>query len=89
KKSMSSPAVSPSEETALIGELLITEGLAKQENKRAKPLFSLLHQQHQGWSGKTQEHSGGKKGADPLDTFLSLFKGFFETVWGHLVVQIG
>ncbi|MGL5720427.1 MAG: hypothetical protein ACRCYP_06525 [Alphaproteobacteria bacterium] len=89
KKSMSSPAVSPSEETALIGELLITEGLAKQENKRAKPLFSLLHQQHQGWSGKTQEHSGGKKGADPLNTFLSLFKGLFETVWGHLVVQIG
>ncbi len=89
KKGMSSPAASPSEETALIGELFITEGLTKQENKRAKPLFSLLHQQHQGWSGKTQEHSGGKKGADPLNTFLSLFKGFFEIVWGHLVVQIG
>lgn len=92
KKGMSSPAASQaflSEETMLIEELFITEGLARRENKREKLLFSLLHQQHQGWSGKTQEHSGGKKGADPLNTFLSLFKGFFETVWGHLVVQIG
>ncbi|MGL5784495.1 MAG: hypothetical protein ACRCYZ_03380 [Alphaproteobacteria bacterium] len=90
KKNKSFLTTSLSEETTFIEELSVIEGATKQENKRAKPLFSLLHQQHQGWSGKTQEHSsGGKKRANPLNIFLNLFKGFFETVWGRLIVQLG